>query len=102
MLSLKDKLITDVAEELEIPEELVEKIIHWTFLKTKEATVSCKEIELSGFGKLSISQAKVKRRIKNLHSVLSNIAEGELAKTSSIDEKINDLKTKLNGVLENI
>lgn len=64
-ISTKDWLVQGVAKDLEVEESLVNIIISWSYLKAQEKTQEVNSVELSGFGKLLLSEAKTKRRIRD-------------------------------------
>src|SRR6266542_5706764 len=70
-MSLKDFLILKASQQLEIEECIVDRVISWSFEKANKATQLHSEIEISGFGKMFISQPKTKRRIKKLDNILN-------------------------------
>ena len=66
MLNLKDKLVTQVSEELGMEESLVDKIICWVYKDTVKATKLHNEIEMNGFGKFFISLNKLNKHVSNI------------------------------------
>lgn len=65
-LSTKDFLLKKTAEDLELPEDLVERVVGWSY---KEANIAARErceIEFSGLGKIYVSTSKVKRRLSKI------------------------------------
>lgn len=88
----KDFIIEKVSKDLEIAQDVVETVISWAFKKANEATRSNNEVELSGIGKLQLSQSKVRRQIEMLEKIYSRMSEEE--RLLQISTTIADLKTK--------
>ena len=89
---LTDFLSLKVSEKTGIPEDICDKVISWSYLKAKEATESNRSIELSGFGKLLLSPAKIKRRIKGQETAIKRvetILSNSPSEKAEIREKIN-------------
>lgn len=99
MLSLKDRLITQVSNELHIAEDLVDQVVTWAFKDAKEATQSLFEVEFSGLGKIMMSPYKLERTIKKFERILSLISqEANPKRYESIENELN----RLYGVRENL
>lgn len=106
-ISLKDWLVQTTAKDLEIDENLVNTIISWSYLKVKEKTQTVKSIELSGFGKLLLSETKTKKKIKKKYDFIKSLearivnSEDEEKKEqmrtgiATVHKEIEYLKTKL-------
>lgn len=69
-ISTKDWIVQEVANQLEIEEDLVNKVVSWSYLKAQKKTQEVNSVELSGFGKLLLSETKTKKRIKGLEEKL--------------------------------
>lgn len=100
--TLRDSLVEYTAEELELDERLCDRVISWVYERTKKATTQYKTIEISGFGKLYVGAAKLRRRINRWNrkvelledmSVLQN-EETRAKKLSAEQEMLEFLKTK--------
>ena len=109
---LKGVLITRTAIKTLIPEDIVEKVIMFQFKDIKQATYTNEQVEVSGFGKFLISNAKLKKRKEKLEQILEGMKKkieerpdeippkrlavwGEL--TRAIEERIEYIKTKKGG-----
>lgn len=93
--SLKDFLIEKVADDLQFPLDIVEAVIGWSYKSANEATKSHKTIELSGIGKLMLSQGKLKKRLLSLESMERNMQNDP--RLPMVLETIKNLKEKVNG-----
>lgn len=71
-MQVKDKLIKKVADELKFEEVVVEKVIAWSFENANKATHHHNEIEFSGFGKIMVSQYKLKRRMEKMQIFINS------------------------------
>ena len=93
---IKDKLISQVAEQMELPEELVAKVVAFQGEDAAKATHIHKEIEFSGFGKFLFSTPKAKRKIANMErkleegKVKEEDMERYLLHLESLKSKINE------------
>jgi len=107
---LKDVLISKTATKLSCSEDTVDKVIGFQFKEAKDAFKQYSEVEISGFGKFTISQPKVRRKLRrmmDLHELTIGrmVREDEtlterrrssfLSKISKLKEAIDHLKTKL-------
>lgn len=93
MNSLKEQLEKKTAEELGQAEDLVHTVLAWCFKDVTKAAHVYDAIELSGLGKLMISQNKLRKKIQKWERMLQRIE----ANPSILDRelKINDLKQDL-------
>ena len=93
---IKDKLISQVAEQMELPEELVAKVVAFQGEDAAKATHIHNEIEFSGFGKFLFSTPKAKRKIANMErkleegKVKEEDMERYLLHLESLKSKINE------------
>ncbi len=87
-------LVEKVAEQMELPVELIRTIIEFQGEDAATAAHMHKEIEFSGFGKFSISQKRVKNKIFSMEKKLE---EGRVAEETmaSYVRHIEQLKKKL-------
>lgn len=92
-MQVKDQIIKKIAEELQFDVSVVETVISWSFKKANEATKSNKEVELSGIGKLQLSQAKLRKNIDKLEKIFNSNTSPEMKVI--IEETLKDLKTKV-------
>jgi nucleoid DNA-binding protein len=94
-LYLKDWLVGIISKDLEMDEELCNKVVSWAYLQAKEATKTEKIIELSGFGKIQFSKAKYNRRMAKLISLRdSSIKAGNIKHSENYEKSIQRLKNK--------
>lgn len=70
--NIKDFLVEKTAKDLEIDEALCDLLITWTYKKTKEATLYNNTVEISGFGKLYISERKLDKQLNRMEGILRN------------------------------
>ena len=91
--AVKDFIIEKTARVLQFPQDTVEEVIGWSFKKANQASHNNKEIEVSGIGKLMLSQAKLRKQIANLERMYPNLKEEN--KQVQVKELIEDLKTKI-------
>lgn len=94
--SIRDFLNEQVSQDLQVPLEIVENVISWSFKEANRACEHNKEVEISGIGKLMISPGKLKKRIQSLERMDQSIQE-EGRKKQEVQELLRILKTKLNG-----
>lgn len=64
-MPVKDFLIKKTAEDLDLPVEVVDRVIMGEYKKFNKATKWCDTMEISGFGTIYVSQPKVKKKIVN-------------------------------------
>lgn len=70
--NLKEAICQDIAKELEIDIELVNKVIQFQGEDALRAVKEFKEVEFSGFGKFLLSQNKLLNRITKLEKISSH------------------------------
>lgn len=85
---IKDKLISQVAEQMELPEELVAKVVAFQGEDAAKAAHEHNEIEFSGFGKFFLSIPKTKRKIMHMENKLER---GEV-KEEELERYINHIE----------
>jgi len=76
-LPLKDFLVELTAKELGTGEDEVYNVINWIYKDTRDATGIYRQIELSGFGKLIVSEAKVKKRLTKINAIKESLEKRE-------------------------
>ena len=89
---VKDFILRKVSEDLELDHSLVETVISWSFKKANEAVYNKDEIELSGFGKLQLSQAKIRKYLKTLELMKSRMENNP--KLPSVEKTIEEIKKR--------
>ncbi len=99
----KDVLIKRTSEKTEVPEEVVAKIIDFEFKDARDALHRFSQVEISGFGKFIVSNAKTRKKIRRLH----DIEEAYIRKLDNetldlADSKKDLLLSRLGVVRENI
>lgn len=82
---LRDVLITRTAIKTLQSEALVERIISFQFKDANESIKIYNEVEISGFGKFTLSTRKAKRKIDKLYLINSRI--DKLLENQSLEEK---------------
>lgn len=108
---LKEVLISRTVDKTSQSEDIVDKIINFEFKEARDAFKQFGEVEISGFGKFVISQAKLRKKLKRLIEIeeayiLKFDREGEtmtdrkkqqcVQRLNLTRESIGYLKTKLN------
>lgn len=91
--NIKDKLVSQIAEDLKQPEYVVDKVISHQFKHANQSMRQYSEIEISGFGTFFQSQAKIKRRIEKLEpirDILQAKTEEEL-QTHNYHKKLSNI-----------
>ncbi len=81
-----------VSQELQFEQEVVDQVISWSYKKANEAVKTYKEIEISGIGKMMLSQPKLKRAIEKNERILAHV-EGQ--KAEFVSQNLENLKACL-------
>ncbi len=76
-LSLRDHLISIIAEQLELPRDIVRAVIGFQGEDAAKNAHSLNQIEFSGFGKFVLSQNKLRNKIKAVEDKILRLPEGE-------------------------
>ena len=84
---VRDDIIQKTAEELDLPVDLVHKIVMNQFKQINAATQVYNEIEVSGVGKFIQSQNKIDRRIRSLEKIIA-FNEKKLEKATTQEDVI--------------
>lgn len=63
-LTVRDWIIERVAEQLDYPENICEKVVSWAYHDAIKQTQLVTSVELSGFGSFLVSPAKLKKRLE--------------------------------------
>lgn len=106
MDNVREKLMQQTAQDVKQPLDLVEKVISFQFKHAAQAVRLYGEVEFSGFGKIIISQQKLRRRIQTQERILGCLEqklplapekeqETITLKMDSIREQLAFYKTKL-------
>lgn len=90
----KELLIEKTADDLGQPLSIVEEVVGWVMKDTFKALKKYDEVEVSGFGKFLISQAKLRKRIITHERILSHLLSHP--QTEERDVKIEGVKATLN------
>lgn len=88
----KEDIIKSISEQMEIPSEIVEKVISWSYMKANNAVKNKKEIEMSGLGKFMVSKAKLKRRIDTIENNIKTNPNPQ--RVIELEEELEFVKTK--------
>lgn len=105
---LKAFLIANLVEKLNVPQGTIEKIIAFQGEDALRAIEEYNEVEFSGFGKIMISQSKLKRKIEKnetaierMKALLNSSTLSEVKRKRceiaipEIEESLKYLKTKI-------
>lgn len=96
MSLLKEALIKEIAEQMELPIELVTAVIAFQGEDAAKAAHIHNEIEFSGFGKFLLSQPRTKRKLKfmedklNRGEVKEEALEKYLIHIEALKKRINE------------
>ncbi len=87
-------LVEKVAEQMELPLEIIKAIIEFQGEDAAAAAHLYREVEFSGFGKFTISQKRVKNKLANMEKKLE---EGRVAEKTLVSyiKHIEELRKKL-------
>jgi len=96
MSPLKDELIKGVAQQMELPIEMIQAIISFQGEDAARAAFEHKEIEFSGFGKFMISQKRTRNKLNNMQKKLEEGRVEEKLMTSYVLH-MEALKKKLDA-----
>jgi nucleoid DNA-binding protein len=99
-MSVKDYIITQVAEDLKQPQDLVEKVIAFQGEDLLWAFKNSKNIEISGFGKFTMSPHKVKRVITNYSKTIEELETKEDEPSQAKKERMTKIVEFLNTKYE--
>lgn len=92
-VSPKEVIIKDLATNMEVSIETVEKVISWAYMKANLAIKEKREVEMSGLGKFYISQAKVRRRKEAIMKYLEDTMIAE-KRRAELEAELEFVKTK--------
>src|SRR5690242_2340976 len=98
-MSVKDYLVTRVAEEMGEEEDLCNTIISWSYRRAKDALETDNIVEISGFGKFITSNHKVMRRITRIDRAIDQYLK-QIPATDS-EERKQLLRMRINTAREN-
>lgn len=94
--TLRDTVLKKTIEDLEMSEDIVEKVVSWSYKSANEATKTNSEVEISGLGVFKVSPAKVRRRLTMLERVIRNLTltlqEGKSRNPENDQVKIDGCK----------
>jgi hypothetical protein len=114
MVNILDTIYKESAEELGIPLELVELVLHDKWQNIYANLPLHKSVEDSGLGSFKVRENTVKKRLVKLERFLESFRRKQETETSQkkldtlqlkidqVTEDIKYLKTKLNAVETNI
>lgn len=96
-LEVKDYLIRKLAVDLKTSESIISTVISSAYEEANKATKIHNEVEISGFGKMLLSQHKLQRRILNMTKGLERLrnTEGVEERANKLQLHIDYLKTKI-------
>lgn len=90
--AIKDFIMEKVSKDLQFTEETVEAVVGWAYKKANQASHNNREIEISGIGKLLMSQAKLRKQLVKLERIESRLTDE--VKLAQVRELIAELKIK--------
>ena len=97
--TLRDTVLKKTIEDLEISEDIVEKVVSWSYKNANEATKTNSEVEISGLGVFKVSPAKRRRRIITLERIVERITatlkEGRSRNPENDQVKIDSCKENI-------
>lgn len=91
-MTVREFVSQKVSQELQFDQEIVDTVISWSYKKANEASKSHKEVEISGIGKLMLSQAKLKKAIEKCERMIPHL-EGD--KLQFVIQNLETLKACL-------
>lgn len=89
----KEQLIKNTAEQLGQPEDVVGRVVSWSFKDANKALKLYSEVEISGWGKFILSQAKLRKRIERMEKSLITLENSDDVQTN--EEKIEGMRKSL-------
>jgi len=93
---MKEVLISETAIRLLQPQDTVDKVINFEFKEARDAFKLHGEVEISGFGKFVVSQAKLRRKL-NMQVIYETAYLKKLEKDEFLTtKKKEDLIVRLN------
>src|SRR6478735_1406369 len=95
---LKDTLQKKIAEKNDIPLNVVEEVLSFTFSETKKAFKIHTEVEISGFGKFRVVPKRLKWRLESTEKRIQKTKEDIEKETN--ERKLILLKDKLRIITE--
>lgn len=102
-MSIREWNIKVTAEELMVDESIVETVVSDAYKTANAAAREHNQIELSGFGKFTVSQPKIKRKMTKYHNFIKKV--NKKLETESDPIKIEKLKYSIersNAILEEL
>lgn len=91
--TLRDTVLKKTIEDLEMSEDIVEKVVSWSYKNANEATKTNAEVEISGLGVFKVSPAKTRRKLVTLRRIVeritANIKEGRSKNPENDQVKID-------------
>lgn len=95
---MRETFLKETAEELGMPESVVEKIIDFQFKHLAQATKTANSIEIAAIGTFTMSFVRMRRRIRELEKILENLhaqePKNEL-KIATTQAKLDILKERI-------
>lgn len=95
-VAIRDAIISGIAKDMELPLELVDRVVSNQFKQANAAAKVHNEIEISGFGKFRISQSKIKRRLTKMYNVKGGLER--MLTSADTQEKVIVYNKKLDNV----
>ena len=99
-IATKDWVLSLTSEELQLSQVIVETVISDAYKEASKAVKQHNQVELSGFGKLLVSQAKVRRKKGRVEKFLNGIEQ--LLISEQDEEKKQKLQKKKEQLVDTI
>lgn len=98
-MSIKDFLIRKLAISLLTEEKVIEAVVNHQFTSALSATQTCKEIEISGFGKMYFNNKKAASKYEKQLQKMEYFSS-QLSLPNNSPARIASLTNKLNSTME--
>jgi nucleoid DNA-binding protein len=98
-MSIKDFLIRKLAISLLTEEKVIEAVVNHQFTSALSATQTCKEIEISGFGKMFFNDKKAASKYQKQLQKMEYFTE-QLSSPNNSPARLLSLTNKLNNTIE--
>jgi len=98
-MSIKDFLIRKLAISLLTEEKVIEAVVNHQFTSALNATQTCKEIEISGFGKMFFNDKKAASKYEKQLQKMEYFTE-QLSSPNNSPARLLSLTNKLNNTIE--
>jgi hypothetical protein len=100
-VDIREQFIKNTSLTLNIPEDIVDKVIRYQWKSVKEATLTASSLEISGLGRLSVRPSRLVEYRTRFASYLS-AAERKLEELDKEDPKWYAAYKTRNGILKDM